>query len=121
MRRRQHVLEMAERMLRRQWFEIEYVHGGTRYLPSLQRLDERRFVDDGTACRIDQICRRLHQVELISAHQASTPVAENEMNGQNIRLAEYLLFGNQAGARGSGLLFRQVLTPGDHVHAESPS
>ncbi len=49
MRCRQNVLEMAERMLGRQWLKIEYVYSGTGYFPSLQRLDERCFIDDGTA------------------------------------------------------------------------
>jgi hypothetical protein len=49
MRRRQNVLEMAERMFGRQWLKIEHVYSGTGYFPSLQRLDERCFIDDGPA------------------------------------------------------------------------
>src|SRR5260370_30653502 len=49
MRCRQNVLEMAERMLGRQWLKIEYVDSGTGDFPSFQRLNERCFIDDGTA------------------------------------------------------------------------
>jgi len=49
MRCRQNVLEMAEGMLGGQWLKIEYVYRGTGYFPSLQHLDQRCFIDDGTA------------------------------------------------------------------------
>src|SRR5262249_20159189 len=45
----QNVLEMAKRMLGRQWLTIEYIDSGTGYFPSLQLLDERCFIDDRTA------------------------------------------------------------------------
>src|ERR1700720_573267 len=94
MRRCENIREMAKRMLRRQRFDIEHVQARSGDFPRLQDFDESRLVDDGAACRIDQIGRRLHRRKLASSNDATASTAENEMDREDIRFSKYLFFGH---------------------------
>src|SRR5258706_4078136 len=45
-------------------------------------------LDDRAARRIDQPCRGFHQREFGRADQSAGPLAENEVDGKNVRLPE---------------------------------
>src|SRR4029077_16465994 len=87
MRRCENIREMAERMLGRQRFDIEHVQAGAGDFPSLQDFDESTLVDDGASCRIDQIGCRLHRCKLVSSNDATASMAENEMDGDDVRFS----------------------------------
>src|ERR1700731_4360738 len=94
MRRCQNIREMAERMLGRQRFDIEHVQARSSDFARLQVFEESRLNDDGAACRIDEIGRRLHRRKLASSNDATASMAENEMDGDDIRFSKYLFFGH---------------------------
>src|SRR6185369_17415264 len=62
-RRHDHVVELPERMARRQRLAVEDVEHGARDLLALERGQERRLVDDGAASDVDQPAARLHRLE----------------------------------------------------------
>src|SRR6202165_5395369 len=84
MRRRQDVLEGSERMLRRQGLGIENVDRRSRDGPCAQGLDERLFVDDRTARRVDQPRRRFHECQLGGADETAGALAQDEVDGHDI-------------------------------------
>src|ERR1700720_2568921 len=94
MRRCENIREMAERMLGRQRLDIEHVQARAGDFPRPQDFDESRLVEDGAACRIDETGRRLHRCKLASSHDATASMAENEMDGDDIRFSKYLFFGH---------------------------
>src|SRR6204780_1272795 len=70
-RRCQHIIEVPEGVIGRQWFAIEYIKRRPRNSTRLQRFDKRRFVHYRTARCIDQPRRRSHERDFSGAHQAS--------------------------------------------------
>jgi len=52
------------------------------------------------------------------ADQTARPIAEDDMDGDHIRAPEQFLLGDQLGVRCRCALGRQILTPGNHIHAE---
>src|ERR1700720_3003693 len=85
MRRCENIRELAERMFGRQRFDIEHVQARSGDFPRLQDFDESRLVNDGAACRIDQIGRRLNRHKLASSNNAAASMAKNEMDREDIR------------------------------------
>ena len=105
-------------MIRGQGLGIEHVERGAGDPARLQRLDQRRLIDDRAARRIDQPCRRLHERELGGAHQSDRAPTEDEMDGDDVGLAEQRVLVDERRASGAGDLAGEILTPGDHRHAE---
>ena len=83
-----------------------------------QNLDERRLVNDRATGGIDEPGRRLHGLQLGRADQALRPLAQDEVYGQDVSAAEEFLLGDEPRSACLCLVGREVLTPGDHFHAE---
>src|SRR6266436_7077890 len=116
--RRKQIVQRSERVIGGQGGCTEHGDGRTRYRAGLQRLDQRRLINNRTARRIDQPRRRLHQGELGRPDQASGAAAQDEMDRDDIRLAEQCLLVYESGAGSARLRLGQVLAPGDHLHPE---
>ena len=75
-------------------------------------------VDDRPARRVDDVGGRLHQAEFLARHHAARAVAELDVDGDDVGVAEQVLLGGVVDARLLALLSRQVRAPRDHLHAE---
>ncbi|KPY50464.1 hypothetical protein ALO56_05267 [Pseudomonas viridiflava] len=118
MRRRQHVAQRAERVVFRERLGIEHVQSGSGDSALLQGFDQRRFVDDRPARRIDDERAGLHPAQRFSIHEPSAALAEHQMHRQYIGLLEQRLLAHISDATFGGGLRCQILAPGDDLHAE---
>src|ERR1700738_1451171 len=117
-RRREDVLQLPERMVGLQRFDVEYINGGTSDLTRLQSFNQSRLVDDRSTRCVDESRRRLHQGELGCPDQLFGTTAQDQMDGHDVGFAEQRLLVDEDSTRGAGLLLGEVLAPGDHLHAE---
>ena len=83
-----------------------------------QRREQRRLVDDRAARGVDQVGGRLHQAELAGADEAARALRQHDVDGDEVGLAEQVVLGDVADASLLAFLRREVLAPGDHLHAE---
>src|SRR5450830_503460 len=58
----QNILEPGQRVRGRHWLFIENVKTSACNLTVCERRAERTLIDDGTACGVDQVSRRLHEL-----------------------------------------------------------
>jgi hypothetical protein len=77
-----------------------------------------RLDHDRSARRVHQSGCGFHDRELKGADETARPTAEDEVDGDDIRPPEQFLLGDQLGAHFRCALGRQILTPGNHIHAE---
>src|SRR5260370_27034291 len=71
-----YVFELRERMPRRHRLDIEDVQASAGNAAAGERFDERGFIDDGPASRVDQNGRGLHFVYLGFAQEAARVIGE---------------------------------------------
>src|SRR5271155_888852 len=83
-----------------------------------QRFDQRCFVDDWPARRIDQARSWLHQFKFGSSDQPLCAATQDEVDRNYVRLAEQFVFRNQSRSRRFGDFRSQVLAPCNDFHAE---
>src|SRR6185369_12959462 len=84
MRRDDRTRKIAQGMIERQRLLVVHVEPRAGELALAKRGDERGFVDDWAARRVDQIGRRLHQGELASADELARAVAEHQVNAHDV-------------------------------------
>src|SRR6266436_188759 len=84
----------------------------------MQNLDERRLVNDRSTRGIDESGRWLHCLLLGRSDQALRPLAQDEVDRQDVSVPEEFLLGDEPRSACFRLVHRKVLAPGDHVHAE---
>ena len=113
MRRDHDVVHLAERMVERQRLDVVDVEAGAGDRFGVQRRDQRLLVDDRPARGVDEIGGRLHQPELSRADEPARAVAQHDMNGDDVGIAEQIVLGDVVDARFLRLFRRQVLAPGD--------
>src|SRR5580692_174021 len=104
MRRRQEVLEGTEWMCRWQGLGIENVHGRSCDSLRAQGLDERLLIDDRTARCVDQSRRRFHECQFGGADETAGALAQDEVDGHDIRPPKKFVLRREFGARGRRLL-----------------
>ncbi len=117
MRREQRVRQAPERMIPRQRLAVVDVER-RRDAAALERCDQRRLVDQRSARGVDQQRARLHAGELRRADDAARALRQHEMQADDVGLRQQLVLRDIGRAAGGGFLRRQVLAPGDHLHAE---
>src|SRR5258707_5536824 len=118
MRRGQDVIQRPEWVIRRQRLDVEYVERRASNAAFTQNLDERRLVNDRSTRGIDESGRWLHGLQLGRSDQPLRPLAQDEVDRQDVRDAEESLLGAQPRSACLRLVCREVLAPGDHFHAE---
>ena len=121
MRAQHDVFERAQDVVLRQRLDVVDVERGAADGLALHRVDERGFIDDRSARRIHENGIRLHQRELLRADEAACAVRQHEMNGDDVGAAKQLFLGDEFGAARGGFFRREVLAPGDSLHAEGLS
>src|SRR6202048_1812113 len=117
-RRREDVLQLPERMVGLQRFDVEYINGGTSDLTRLQSFNQSRLVDDRSTRCVDESRRRLHQGELGCPDQLFGTTAQDQMDCHDVGLAEQRLLVHEGSTSGAGFLLSEALAPGDRPHAE---
>src|SRR6266508_4632857 len=118
MRRDDDVVPLAQRMVLRQRFYVEYVEAGARDLLVAQDCQHGGLLDDRAARGIDEIGRRLHQAEFLGADEAARALRQHDVDADEIRLPEQVLLAHVVDARLLALLGREVRAPGNDFHAE---
>ena len=118
MRSREYVVHRSKRMLCWQGFFIEDVDRGSGYCVRLQRLDQRWFINNRPARRVDQAGRWLDQFEFGSSDQVLCAGTQDEVDRNYVRLAEQFVFRNQSPSRRFSNLRSHVLAPRDDLHTE---
>src|SRR4030042_965502 len=81
-------------------------------------LGQRRLFHNLPPRGVDEISRRFHQAQLPRADNAAGASAQDEVDGEDIGMAEQLVLFDAAGLAFSRPLLRPVLAPGDAVHVE---
>ena len=114
----QEVWQAAEWMVARERLLIKNVHGRAGDLTFAQHFKEIGFDHDWSARRIHKSCRRLHKGEFCGTHEAARALAEDHVDGEDIRLPEQLILRNEFGARCRGAIGGEILAPRDDPHAE---
>ena len=112
------VVHLAQRMIERQRLDVEHVEPGAGDLLVAQGREHRRLVDDRTARRVDQVGGGLHQAEFLGPDDAARSLRQDNVDGDEVRLAEQIVLADIADAGCLAFLRRQVLAPGDDLHAE---
>src|SRR4029077_16898214 len=112
------VLERPEWMLLRQGLDIEDIDRGSSDRSGAQTPNEGVLVDDRTARRVYQPRRGLHEYKVGGADEAAGPMAQDYVDGQDVRLPKQLVLRHHRGAHPRGCFRHQVLAPGDDLHAE---
>jgi hypothetical protein len=117
-RRGENGVQRSQRVAGRQRLGVEDIETGSGDAPRPQRVDERRLVDDRTARCVDEQRCWLHERELVCADQPAGPLAEHQVDGQNVSATEKFVFGDVGRAGLFGSVRCQVCAPRDDVHAE---
>src|SRR5262249_18752330 len=90
--------------------------------PSLaERLDESALIDDGSPRRIHEIRGRLHQPQLPLPERVARAVAQEEVDGDEVRSLEELILRDQGRAGLLRPLPRRVGAPREPLHPERSS
>ena len=118
MRREHDIVHLAQRMVERQRLDVEHVEAGAGDLVVAQGRQQRRLIDDRPARGVDDIGGRLHQAELLGADQPARALREHDVDGDEVGLPEQVLLAHVVDADLLALLGREVLAPGDDLHAE---
>src|SRR5271165_6462288 len=87
-RRREYVIQRAERMRFRKRFDVINIEGGAGDRAALQCVDQRGFIDQWSARGVDEISARSHQIKLGCADNAFCAAAQNQMNGDDVCVPE---------------------------------
>src|ERR1700722_14430380 len=119
MRRRQQVRQRAERMVGGQRLLVEDIDGRASDLLVCKRRNEIGLDHDWPARSVYEARRWLHERQFRGAHKAARPVAEHQMDGEDIRLPKQLFLRDAYSAAFGRALAGEILAPGDHLHAES--
>src|SRR4029077_2378065 len=110
MRRGQDVFQRPEGVIRRQGLDVEHVERRASNAAVTQDLDERRLVNDRATRSIDEPGRWLHDLQLGRSNQALRPLAQNEVDRQDVGAAEEFLLGDEPRSACLCLVGREVLT-----------
>ena len=94
------------------------VEAGAGDLLFVERVEQRLFLDDRPARGVDHVGSLLHQAEFFGGDEAAGAVAELKMHRDDVGVAEQVVLGDVFGADLLASLRRQILAPGDHLHAE---
>src|ERR1700722_11467618 len=105
-------------MVERQWLLVEDIDGCPGNLFLCKRRYQIGLDHDRSARSIYEAPRWLHERQCRGADEAARPVAEHQMNGDDIRFLEQLVLRDECGADFGRALGREILAPGDHLHAE---
>mmetsp|Transcript_62217 Transcript_62217/g.158203 ORF Transcript_62217/g.158203 Transcript_62217/m.158203 type:complete len:331 (+) Transcript_62217:81-1073(+) len=79
-----------------------HIQAGASDIPGLQDLDEVRLVDQRTATRVDQECRRLHLAQGVLVHDVLRVVVERAMQTHEVARREQLIERNRVRLRAAG-------------------
>ena len=90
-RRRHNMVHSQQRVVRRQWFLLEHIESGTTYFAPLQRVDESRFVDQGSTTRVDENRSPLHQRQPFGVDDVPRSGGQRSVTGDDVGGAEQLL------------------------------
>ncbi|MNC18776.1 hypothetical protein D3C75_666930 [compost metagenome] len=118
MGRRQYIVQGPERMVGGQRFLLEDVQGDTGQPLFLQRLDQRRFIDNGATSGVHQQRRGLHPAKGLCVHQTAAALAEHQVHRQHVGLFEQFLFADTGHTDLRRAFGGEVFAPGDDAHAE---
>jgi len=121
MRRDDGVLHPSQRVVERQRLGIEHIERRADDPLGLQRLDERRLVDNQPARGVDEERGRLHQRELARADQPGRSWRQDEVDRDDVGATEKIVLGREGDAGGRAGLGCQILAPGEDLHAECPA
>ena len=105
-------------MVERQRLLVKDIDGSTGDLPGFERGNQIRLYHDRSARRVHQAGCGFHDRKLRGADQTARPIAKDDMDGDHIRPPEQFLLGDQLSVHCRCALGRQILTPGNHMHAE---
>jgi hypothetical protein len=89
------VRQRPERVIRRQGLDVEEVERRGSDAAFTQNLDERRLVNDRSARGIAESGRWLHCLQLGRSDQALRPLAEDQVDPQDVSVPEEFLPGDQ--------------------------
>src|SRR5262249_20389921 len=81
MRRRNHGVELPQRMISRERLDIENVYGGAGDVPIAERIDEGGLVNDRSSGGIHEPGRWFHQAQLGLPHQTSCSATQYQVDG----------------------------------------
>ena len=84
----------------------------------LERLDQRGLVDQRPARGVHQHRAGAHQGNIFCSDDAARAIAQHQVQADHIALTEQHGFFDALGAFGLRRLGGDVLTPGEHPHAE---
>jgi hypothetical protein len=88
MRRRNHVILLSQRVILRKRLNVKNVYCCAGDLSATYGIDKCGFVNDRSSRSIHKASGRFHEAELVLTHQASRPIAHDEMNRQKIGLSK---------------------------------
>src|SRR5262245_35257925 len=118
MRGQHDIVELAERVIGGQRLDVEDVEARAGDLLVLERLEQRAFDDDRPARGVDQVGRLLHQPEFARGDEAAVALAELHVDRQEVGVPEQVVLRDVFDTDLLAALGREILAPGDALHAE---
>ena len=118
MRGDDHVVHFQQRIVGRNRLLLEHIDGGAGDAVVLQRIDQRRFHDHRSACRVDEIRARLHQREFPGADQAAGLVIEQRIDRDVVRLSEQGVLVDHGHAKRRHRRLRHIRIAAQQLHSE---
>src|SRR3954469_19982192 len=118
MRSQDYVRRLPQLVIDRQRLLVVDVEPGISEPPCLERLDNGFGIDNRAARCVDQDRAWLHQPDFARADQTAAAIAQNEVHREYVGATEQLILFDPFDALRGGFLGRQVLAPGDRLHAE---
>ncbi len=97
-----------------------HVEGGAGHLAAFQGAQHGFFVDDSAAGAVDDDHAILHSFEMLGPDQVAGFLIEGRMHGDDVRIADDVLQGNQAHAQVVGPLLGDIGIAGDDLRLEGP-
>ena len=88
MRREDYVIELRERIVRRQRFLLEYIKRRSRNPLLSQNFNERRLIDQLAASDVDKIRGRFHRPQMLRPNHAVLFRRQVRMNAYEIGIPE---------------------------------
>ena len=113
MRGEGNIFHLRQRVIRLQRLGVENVEPDVADVPALERLDQRRLVDQRAARGIDQDRARLHARDALGAQESAGRVIEHQVEGDHIGVRQQCVELAERHASAA----RPV--PTDHVHADT--
>src|SRR5262245_14745976 len=118
MRRGDYIRKLKQRMIRARRLYRKHVHRRASKMPVPKRGDQRRLIDQGRTCVVDQVRAALHLRNLSGPEQRPRFVGQGRMQGDEIALGKELFQRNRLNIEEHGPFGRQEWIVGDDAHAK---